>query len=124
MPELLVTIRMVCSLFRLPVALQAIVQIVEYLRHLRMTDRMFLPGELRGNCPRTFTNPLQRRFRIAARLAIDHCFQRLQQTRVRFRDGLAPCTRATNATTRRSYPFLNFANSFGDSFPRQATCAV
>lgn len=33
MPELLVTIRMVCSLFRLPVALQAIVQIVKYLRH-------------------------------------------------------------------------------------------
>ena len=118
MPELLVTIRMVCSLFRLPVALQAIVQIVKYLRHLRVTDQMFLPGELRCNCPRALTNPSQGRFRITACLAIYQCFQRLQQTRIRFRDGLAPCTRTTNATCRRHYPFLNFPHSFGNGFAR------
>ena len=87
-------------------ALQAIVRIVKYLRHLRVTDQMFLPGELRCNCPRALTNPSQGRFRITACLAIYQCFQRLQQPRIRFQDGLAPCTRTTNATCRRHYPFL------------------
>jgi len=123
-PELRIAIRMIRSLFRFPVALQTIVQIIEYLRHLRVTDRMFLLGELCGNCPRAFTNPSQRRFRIAACLAINHCFQCFQQTRIRFCDGLASSTRATYAASRRHYPFLNFANSFSDSFSRQATCTV
>src|SRR3989304_8264178 len=124
MPELRVTVRMVCSLFCLSVALQAVVQIVEYLCHLRMTDRMFLLGELCGNCPRAFTNPSQGRFRIAACLAINHRFQCLQQTRMRVCGGLASSTRVTYVASRRHYPFLTLNNSSSNGFARQAACAM
>ena len=59
-PELRIAVWMVCSFFfRLSVALQTVVQIVENLRYLGMTDRMFLPAKLCGNGSRAFTNPAQ-----------------------------------------------------------------
>src|SRR3990170_1358604 len=106
MLELRIPIRMVCSLFCFSVALQAVVQIVQYLRNLRMADRMFLSAELRCYCPCAFTNPSQGRFRIAASLAINHFLQRLQQARIGSCDGLAPSTGAANATKRWHHTFL------------------
>src|SRR3990172_1253593 len=86
--------------------------------------RLFFSTKLPGNRPRAFTNPSQGRLWITSRLAINHLFQCLQQTRIGNCDGLAPCSGATDTTFRWHYPFLNFADSFGDGPSRQSTRAM
>lgn len=59
MSELCVAVWMVCSLICFSIALQTVVQIMENLRHLRMTDRMFTLAKLCGNRSCALTNPSQ-----------------------------------------------------------------
>ena len=58
MQKLRVAVRMVSPLLGLPVALQAVVEIVKNLGDLGVADRMFLPAQLFRNRPRALTNPL------------------------------------------------------------------
>ena len=85
-------------LFRLPVALQTVVEPCRSWRPC-MADRMFVPIQLFRNRPRALTNPSQRRFRVAPCLMIDHLFQGIHQPRVRHRNEFAPGSGAVRPST-------------------------
>ena len=80
MAELRVAVGMVLAFFRLAVALQAVALLLQQLRDFHVTDRVLLPGQLRGQGPRALANPTQRGFRIAARFRIDQAIQCGRQT--------------------------------------------
>ena len=73
--ELGISIRMRCSLPRLPVPLQAVVRVQQQLGHRTRTDRMVLPRQLVGQTAGTLTCPAQRRLGITTRRGLDQGFQ-------------------------------------------------
>jgi hypothetical protein len=114
-PNLRIAIGVVRALLSFAIALQAIGEVVKHLRNLHMADRMFLMSKFPGNGPRAFTNPAQCRLRIAARLLINQQLQRLRQTRIGLRDGIASRAGPTDTTHQR----LNFSFAFANLFARQ-----
>jgi hypothetical protein len=80
--KLRLAIGMVLPLLGLPVALQAVVPIVENQRHFGVTDGMLASGQGLGNGTRALARPAQWRFGITSRLLIDHRFPHAHQPRV------------------------------------------
>jgi hypothetical protein len=64
-------------LLGLAIALQAVVQVVQNLRHFHVADRMILLAQLSGNRARALAYPARCRLRVPARLFIDQRFERL-----------------------------------------------
>ena len=116
-PKLRIPVRMVPPLFRVPVALEVVVEPPQELRHLRMADPMVSPPQGRGDGPRALTNPPQGRFRIAARLGIDHRFQGVHEARVRHRDGRASGAGAPDPAGHHRGPLFNLTDALGNRVP-------
>ena len=119
MTKLRIPVGVVVAFLGLAIALQAVVQAVQYLRHFHVADRMILLDQFCGNRTCTFANPAQRRLRIPARLLIDQRFECRDQIRVRLREGLAAGSRTTHATPHRLGSALEFNNAFTDRLARQ-----
>ncbi len=98
--ELRVAVRMVVALFGLPVALKAVIEVVQQLSDLHVADRMVMPGQFLRNRSRALTAPAQRRFRVAPRLVLDHGVQRIQELRVGHRNRFATRSRAADPAGR------------------------
>ena len=118
--ELRVTVRMVSPLLSLPIALQAIVEVVKDLGHFRMADRVFHSGEFFRNRPRALANPPERRLRVAPCLVLDQLFQGVHQPRVRHRHRLASGSGPTNAAFHGCGTRVDFTDPFGDRLARQS----
>ena len=103
---------MVSPFLRLPVALEAVVEVVQQLGDLGMADGMSALSQFFRNRPRTLTNPSQRRFRVAPCLVFDQAFQGGHQPRVAHREGFAA---GWQHGTR-----VDFPNAFGDHVARQS----
>src|SRR5262249_46705933 len=111
---------MLSALLGLAVTLQAVLQIVQDLRHFGVADGMLAPGQGAREGTRALASPAQRRFGITPRALIDHRLQSAHQSRVGDGNRLAAGSRAPNTTfPRRS--FFNFPDSLVDGFPRQST---
>src|ERR1700736_52991 len=54
MLKLRIAVGMIGASFSLAIALQAVIQIVKYLRHLHVAHRMLLLAQFLGHRPRTF----------------------------------------------------------------------
>ena len=118
-PKLGVTVRMIFPFLGLPIALETVVQGVKDLGHLRMTDRVFVPGQFFRDGPRALANPTQRRLRVTPGLDIDHFFQSLHQPRVRHRKGLASRSGPADAAGEGCETRFDFTDSFRDCLARQ-----
>ncbi len=105
-------------------ALQAVALLAQQLRDLHVTDRVLLPGQLRGQSPRAFANPAQRRLRIAARFRIDQAVQRDQQMGIVGDDFLSSSPWSPDASGRRRRPLFDFPQALGDGLARQAAGAT
>ena len=121
MAKLRIAIRMLRTLFGLAITLQAVVEIVQNLRHLGVADRMTLVRQLCGNGPRTQADPAQRRLRITAGLLVDQLFQNPDKTWIGIRDRLAPRASAAYPPRTRHRARLNLPNAFTDRLARQTT---
>ncbi len=122
--ELRVAVGMVLALLGFAVALQAVALLAQQLRDLHVTDRVLLPGQLRGQSPRAFANPAQRRLRIAARFRIDQAVQRDQQMGIVGDDFLSSSPWSPDASGRRRRPLFDFPQALGDGLARQAAGAT
>jgi hypothetical protein len=120
-PKLCIPVRMIFSLLRFTVALQAVAQIVEKLRNFRVTDRMLLPNEPLGQNPGALAGPAQWRFRVATGLWVYQKFQRINQVGVMFGDFSAPCSKLAYSPRWRDLSSLNLLDAFSDCLARQAT---
>src|SRR5450631_2046845 len=80
-PELRIAVGVIRTLLGLAIALQAVVQVVQNLRHFHVADRMILLAQFSGNGARALTYPAQCRLRVPARLLIDQRFERLHRKR-------------------------------------------
>ena len=120
-PKLGVAIRMIFPFLGLPIALQAVVEVVKDLGHLRMTDRVFVASQFFSDGPRALANLTQRRLRIPPGLDLDHFFQLLHQPRVRNRKGLASGSGPADAAGGGRETLFDFTDSFRDCLARQST---
>src|SRR5579864_1127422 len=123
-PKLRVAIRMVLALFGLPIALEAVVQVVQQLRHFRVTDRIVLPPQRGRNHPRALAGPPQGRLGIAPGIGIDERFEGLEELRAGDRHAFASPTRPPDAAGGQRYPGLEFADALADRFAREAARAT
>ena len=76
MSKLGIPVGVILALLQLPIALQAVVLIVEELPNSYIADRMMLPREFGGERPGAFADPAQGRFRIATGAAVNQVIQR------------------------------------------------
>ena len=87
--ELGIAIRVLCTLQRLDVGLQAEALLARQPTHCRRGDWMALGGQLFGQDPQGVGRPPQRRHRIAALVRLDQRQQRGQHLRIQVLHGLA-----------------------------------
>ena len=89
--ELGLAVRVVAPFLRLPVRLERELEFVhEQLADLRVADDETLGPHAFGRLPQALGGPLQRAFRVAALVGLDQPPQRLDDTRLRLGDRLAP----------------------------------
>ena len=124
MSKLGIPVGVILALLQLPIALQAVVLIVEELPNSYIADRMMLPREFGGERPGAFADPSQGRFRIATGAAVNQVIQRCRQRGIRYSEVFASRTRATNAPCHRGVSRLDFTYTLGNGFPRQTTSTV
>ena len=124
MPKLGIPVGVILALIKLPIALQAVVLLVEELRDSYIADRMMLPAEFGGERPGAFADPPQGGFRIATGSAVNQAVQRCHQRGIRYCEVFASRTRATNTPGHRGVSRFDFANTLGDGLPGQTTSTV
>jgi len=118
--ELGIAVRMIAAFFGLAIALQAVLEVVEQVRHLHVADGMMPLLQRPRNRTRALARPSQRRVGIAPCIGFDHGFQRADDPWVRGRNRFAACTGSANATRRQRHASLDFANALEDGLARQA----
>jgi hypothetical protein len=99
--KLRIAIRMLPAFRRLDVALQAVAQVAEQLRHHGMTHPMARRLQRIRQRPRTLTALAQRRLGIARRRRLHHGVEVVEERDVDRRQGLAPAARSTDSRRRQ-----------------------
>lgn len=115
-----VAVRGGTSLLGLPVALEAVVEPVQQLRHLHVADRMMASRHGVRQASRALARPSPWRFRGTSCVIDDPRGQRAPARRVGHPDRLAPRARTADPTGRPRGPRLNLADTVGDRPPRQS----
>ena len=118
--ELGVAIRMLGAFFRLAVALETVILIMQQLTHFDGTDRMLFPRQFPSQRLRTLTNPPQGRFRIAPRSRFNQPIQRRQQLRIAIRDTLASGPSLPYPSLGKRDALGNLPKTLGDRHARQS----
>src|ERR1039457_5010498 len=121
MPKLGIPVWVIVAFLQLPIALQAVVLLVEELRDSYIAERMILLAEFGGERPGALADPPQGRFGTPTGSAVHQVVQCCQPVRIRPHKVLASRTRTTNAPCQRGVAGLDFANTLGDGLPGQAT---
>src|SRR5437667_8891556 len=124
LPKLGIAVGVIVAFLELPIALQAVVLLVEQLCNSDIADRMMLLAQFGGQRPCALADPPQGRFRIATGSALNQAIQRYHQARIRFREVLASRTWTANVPCHRAVSCFDFANALGDCLPGQATSTV
>ncbi len=114
---------MIGALLRLPVPLQAVVQVTQHLRDHLVTDRMALGRQSRREDPRALRRPPKWRLRIPARERFDEGIQSVWQFGIDHLEQRPPRAWAPDATDRQRH-VVEFLQAFRDGHPRQPTRAT
>ena len=107
---------MIVALLGLPVALQAVLEVVQQLGDFHVADRMMPPGQFLRNRPGALTRPPQRRLRVAQRLILDHGLQGVHDLGIGHRDRFATRSRAADAARRQDDTLSNLPDALGHRF--------
>ena len=118
-PELRIPVGMIRPLLSLAVALQAVVLIVQQLRHFHVTDRMVTCTQAAGNHPRALADPAQRGLRIPSGVFLDHLVQELEQLGISNRNGLAPGSASANPSRHQRLARANLTHAFENRLARE-----
>jgi hypothetical protein len=111
---------MLVALEHFPIGLQAVLQLVQELRHHLMTDLVALLPELLSQVPHALTGPAQRRFGIAPGGRLDQSLQGVAQARVARGGRFSPPARSPHPTLRQRRRGLQLADALSDRPPRHA----
>ena len=122
--KLRIPIAVICALLSLAVALQAVVLLVQQLRHLHVTDRMAPRTEAEGNHPRALADPAQRGLRVTPGVSLDHLVQELEQFGIGNRNGIAPGSRPANPSRLERLTRADLSHPLEDRLARETTGLV
>lgn len=124
MPEPSIPVWMARTFLGLAVALQAVMLIVQQLRHLHVTDRMVARTQATGNHPRALADPAQRGLRIPSGVSLDHLVQGLKQLGIGNRTGFAPGSASANPSRHQRLARANLTHAFENRFARETARPV
>jgi len=123
-PELGIPVRMIRARLGLAIALQAVVLIVQQLRHLHVTDRMVTRAQASGNHPRALADPAQRGLGPPSSVSLDHLVQGLEQLGIGNRNGLAPGAASANPSCHQRLAHANLMHALENRLARQTAGPV
>ena len=118
-PELGVSVDVIGPLLGFPIALQAILLLMQKLGDFGVADGVLLSRQCSGNIARALADPAQWRLRVATGLILNERLEGLNKGRITGLNFLSACPSSTDASGRQWRSCFDFSNAIANGLSGQ-----